>query len=155
MKRILRLLSFILIFTLIFFSFNCGEAKNAKASIVLQRESQIVVKIENTDNDVSLFEVLLTLQNESLIDIEYSQGPYGAYLTAVNGKSEMIIESTMVSSRGYSWLIYSTDRDTTFEEESITVDNKRYFQSAYGISSLKVKKGESYLLSLEYYEYSW
>ena len=133
----------------------CGGATTAK--LALATETQIAMSIEKTDGNASAFDALKSLQEQGKIEFVYTESEYGAYITSINGKAEENIESTMTSSKGYSWTLYTSDIEWAYMDEgsTITIGETVCGKSSVGASALKVKEGCLYVWVYEYYDYSW
>ena len=136
------------------FSVACKNGETT-AKIESVTETQIVMSIEETDGKATALDALKSLRNQDLISFDYIESSYGAYITSINGKAEYVIESTLTSSKGYSWMLYTSDMENAYEEKSIEINGITCGQSAFGASSLAVKSDELYVWVFEYYEYTW
>lgn len=154
MKKFTTLLFAFLLCFITAFSVACKNGETV-AKIESVTETQIVMSIEETDGKATAFDALKSLRNQDLISFDYVESSYGAYITSINGKAEYVIESTLTSSKGYSWMLYTSDMENAYEEKSIKISGITCGQSAFGASSLAVKSGELYVWVFEYYEYTW
>ncbi|MBQ7235663.1 MAG: hypothetical protein IJX03_00710 [Clostridia bacterium] len=154
MKKFTILLFAFLLCFITAFSVACKNGE-ATAKIESVTETQIVMSIEETDGKATAFDALKSLRNQDLISFDYVESSYGAYITSINGKAEYVIESTLTSSKGYSWMLYTSDMENAYEEKSIEINGITCGQSAFGASSLAVKSDELYVWVFEYYEYTW
>ncbi len=134
---------------------SCQESGETKAMLQSETETQIVMKIEETDGKANAFDALKSLRNQDALSFDYTSSQYGAYITSINGKAEAVTESTMNSSKGYSWMLYTSDMDNAYTTETITVGETTCGKAAQGASSLTVKAGALYVWVYESYEYSW
>lgn len=133
----------------------CNNGGETKVKLVSSTDTQIVMQVEETDGNANALNALKSIRNQDLISFDYLDSTYGAYITSISGKAEQIIESTLTSSKGYSWALYTSDIDNAYLEETITVDGVVCGKAAMGASSLIVKKDALYVWVYEYYEYSW
>lgn len=118
-------------------------------------ETQIVMRVISTDGKATAFDALKDLEEDGKITFEYTESTYGAYITSINGKAEQNIESTMTTSKGYSWMLYTSDHEFGYDYATVTVGERVCYQSSLGASSLQAKPGEIYVWVYEYYDYSW
>ncbi len=132
-----------------------GGETIAKLVEAQSSETQIVMTIEEADGTANAFDALKSLRNQDLISFDYTSSVYGAYITSINGKAEAVFESTANSSKGASWMLYTSDMENAYDMTTITIDGVVCGQSSVGASSLKVKKGCLYVWVYESYEYSW
>lgn len=136
----------------------CGDkGGETKAKLVTDQTSdvQIVMTIEETDGNANAFDALKSLRNQDLLSFDYTTGSYGAYITSINGKAEVVTESTANSSKGASWMLYTSDMDNAYDTTTITVGETVCGQASLGASSLTVKEGALYVWVYESYEYTW
>ena len=157
-RKITELLTFVL--TVIFSAFclvACNRGGETTARLVEEHTSatQIVMTIEKTDGKATAFDALKSLRNQDLISFDYSTSSYGAYITSINGKAEVITESTANSSKGSSWILYTSDMDSAYDTKTIMIGETVCGQSSLGASSLIVKEGVLYVWVYEAYEYTW
>ncbi len=157
MKR--KLVSFLL-FTLtviltVCSGVGCQIGGKTTAKLESSTEKMIVMSIESSDGKANAFNALRSLQEQGVIDFEYQDSTYGAYVTSINGKAEQILSSTLTSSEGYSWKFYTSDREYAYDSPSVTFEGKVCGLSSLGASTLPVKEGEIYVWVYEYYHYTW
>ena len=126
-----------------------------KAKLESTSETQIVMLIEETDGNANAFDALKSLRDQDLISFDYTTSQYGSYITSINGKAEAVTESTANSSKGYSWMLYTSDMENAYESDTITVGDKVCGGSAMGASTLTVKEGELYVWVYKEYNYTW
>ena len=154
MKKFTTLLFAFLLSFITAFSVACKNG-NTTAKIESITETQIVISIEETDGKATAFDALKSLRNQDIISFDYVESSYGAYITSINGKAEYVIESTLTSSKGYSWKLYTSDLQNAYEEKTVEVSGTTCGESAFGASSLTVKTDKLYVWVFEYYEYTW
>lgn len=133
-------------------SCNGGETK---AKLVSADETQIVMKIEETDGNATAFDALKSLRDQDLISFDYTTSQYGAYITSINEKAETVTESTANTSKGYSWMLYTSDMENAYEADTITMDGTVCGSAAKGASLLQVKEGALYVWMYKAYSYEW
>lgn len=155
MKKTVCLLLAIVVSCGVAFSFSCAKNKMVNARIERASQTEIVVLVESVSGNATAFDALEYLIQNEQITVEYSLGAYGVYITAINGQEEYSIESTITSSKGYSWALYTSDMDSAYEETTININGITCGKAGFGASSLMVKKGEIYAWVFEYYEFTW
>ena len=151
MKKLTAILCTLAFCVLSLFCAACGSSGKTTAKIEYVTEDAIIMSIETTDGKATAFDALKSLRNQDLISFDYTESSFGAYVTSINGKAGYSLNT----SKGYSWMLYTTDTDSANEETTVTIDGVVLCQSALGASSLKVKAGEIYAWVFEYYDYSW
>ena len=155
-QKIVNFITFILTVTVaVVCCVSCQESGETKAKLQSITETQIVMTIEQTDGKANAFDALKSLRNQDLLSFDYTTSQYGAYITSINGKAEAVTESTLNSSKGYSWMLYTSDMDNAYTAETITVGETTCGKAAQGASSLTVKTGALYVWVYESYDYSW
>lgn len=157
-KNMKKLTALLITFLLCFataFSVACKNSGKTTPKIESITETQIVMSIEEADGKATAFDALKSLRNQDLISFDFIESSYGAYITSINGKAEYVIESTLTSSKGYSWMLYTSDMENAYEEKTIEINGTTCGQSALGASSLTVKTDKIYVWVFEYYEYTW
>lgn len=154
MKKFTTLLFALLLCFISAFSVACKNGETT-ARIESVTETQIVMSIEETDGKATAFDALKSLRNQDIISFDYVESSYGAYITSINGKAEYVIESTLTSSKGYSWKLYTSDLQNAYEEKTVEVSGTTCGESVFGASSLTVKTDKLYVWVFEYYEYTW
>lgn len=133
----------------------CTNGGETKAKLESTTETQIVMVIEETDGNANAFDALKSLRDQDLISFDYTTSQYGSYITSINGKAEAVTESTTNSSKGYSWMLYTSDMDNAYESDTITVDGTVCGSATMGASTLKVKEGALYVWVYKEYNYTW
>lgn len=157
-RKFLSVVTFLLVAIVSAFSLaGCNESGETKAKLVQDQttDGQIVMTIEETDGKANAFDALKSLRNQDLISFDYTTSTYGSFITSINGKAQATVESTATSSKGYSWMLYTSDMANAYDTTTITVGDIVCGQASLGASSLKVKKGALYVWVYEYYEYTW
>lgn len=120
------------------------------------------VNAEGIKDTTSVKDYMDALVKAGWLSYDGNNGSYGYYITSVMEQSEKILSSSGNSSEGYAWnlyldfttlegdaAIYATDY-TTKEIEGTT-----YYGASYGISGIPCVQGHTYVLSYDYYNYSW
>ena len=156
-RKLSSLFTLVLTILLLMLSLVSCNGGTTTAKLVSVTEMQIVMKIEKTDGAASAFDALKSLKEQGKLNFEYTESEYGAYITSINGKAEENIESTMSSSKGYSWTLYTSDTEWAYMDEgtTITAEDAICGKSSVGASALKVKENCVYVWVYEYYDYSW
>jgi hypothetical protein len=132
-----------------------GKGGTTKAKLESTSETQIVMLIEETDGNANAFDALKSLRDQDLISFDYTTSQYGSYITSINGKAEAVTESTANSSKGYSWMLYTSDMENAYESDTIMVGDRVCGSSAMGASTLTVKEGALYVWVYKEYNYTW
>lgn len=155
-RKIINLVTFMLAMITLTIAFvACISGGETKAKLESVTETQIVMLIEETDGKANAFDALKSLRDQDLISFDYTTSQYGSYITSINGKAESVTESTANSSKGYSWMLYTSDMDNAYESDTITIGDTVCGSSVKGASSLKVKEGAIYVWVYKEYNYTW
>jgi hypothetical protein len=154
-RKMANLVTLILTVALSVLSFAACNGGETKAKLVSADETQIVMTIEETDGNATAFDALKSLRDQDLISFDYTTSQYGTYITSINGKAEVLTESTANSSKGSSWMLYTSDMENAYESDTITVDGTVCGSAAKGASSLQVKEGALYVWVYKAYSYEW
>lgn len=155
-RKIINLATFMLAMITLTIAFvACISGGETKAKLESVTETQIVMLIEETDGKANAFDALKSLRDQDLISFDYTTSQYGSYITSINGKAEAVTESTANSSKGYSWMLYTSDMDNAYESDTITIGDTVCGSSAMGASSLNVKQGAIYVWVYKEYNYTW
>lgn len=134
----------------------CGIYTNTVvATLDYKTEDAIVMTVTTTDGKATAFDALKYLQDKGQITFTYEDSTYGAFITAINGKENVVTESTQNSSKGASWMFYTSDKENAYEETTTEINGVTYYSCAFGASGLVVKEGETYVWVYETYEYTW
>ena len=138
------------------FSFTaCFKSGKTTAKLESISETQVIMFIEQTDGNANALDALKSLRDQDLISFDYVTGQYGSYITSINGKAEMVTESTANSSKGFSWMLYTSDMEMAYESDTIMVGERVCGASSMGASMLTVKEGEVYVWVYKEYSYTW
>ena len=151
MKKLLTLtLALFYIFTSLVACNNTNTEKpNVTAYLESCTDTIVAIKVTATTNETAALNLLKILQENGELTFESFDGGYGAYVTSINGKSEVVN-----GTEGYSWMLYTSDEKfSSTEFGSITYNGVTYGQAAVGASSLKVKAGEYYIWAYERWSY--
>ena len=145
MKKLLTLaLTIICIFTSLIASNNTNSGNNdTQTTISLETctETLVVIKVITANNNTTAIELLTQLQNNGELTFTSFDGGYGAYVTSINGKSEVVN-----GNEGFSWMLYTSDEELSSTEfGSVVYNGVTYGQAAVGESSLTAKAGEYYI----------
>ncbi len=131
---------FTLIITLIcsaFCLFACEKQEGAvKASVVESNDTLLVIRIEETDGNATLYDVMKYLQDEGKITFESQSSTYGEMLEGINGKAND-------NGAGAYWMAYTTDTEEGFSNAAWGVyeyGGQTFNSNALGMSSMIVKK---------------
>ena len=127
----------------------CNNTNTEKPNVTAYLESctdtMIVIKATAVTTGSTALNLLEKVQENGELVFESFDGGYGAYVTSINGKSEVVN-----GTEGYSWMLYTSDEEfSSTEFGSITYNGVTYGQAALGASSLKVKAGEYYIWAYE------
>ncbi len=128
---------------------NASQQPTINAEIELCTEDLLVIKVTETTQNANALDLLAKLQSEDKVIFESFDGGYGAYVTSINGKGEIVN-----GNEGYSWMLYTSDEELSSTEfGSLNYNGETYGQAAVGASSLKVKAGEYYIWAYERWSY--
>ena len=130
-----------------------GKSGNGEvvASVVSATETLVVIKIDEADGYATVLDALKSLEEAGELTFDSKESQYGAYIVSVNGKVE-ISELT----EGFSWMVYTSDCTegvANTEGEPLVWQEKNHYSVLLGVSFLKVKEGEYYLLNFEGWSY--
>ena len=102
------------------------------------------------------------LKNKGWLSYDGSNRSYGYYITSIMGQSEKILSSSDNASEGYSWALYldftKLDGDDAIYATDFStkvVEGVTYYGASYGVSGVPCVNGHTYILSYDYYNYSW
>ena len=155
-RKIINFVTFMLAMITLAIAFvACTNGGETKAKLESATETQIVMLIEETDGKANAFDALKSLRDQDLLSFDYTTSQYGSYITSINGKAEAVTESTANSSKGYSWMLYTSDMSNAYESDTITVGDTICGSAAMGASTLKVKEGAFYVWVYKEYNYTW
>ena len=120
------------------------------------------VDAKGIKSTTSVKDYMDALAKKGWLSYEGSDGSYGYYITSVMGQNEKILSSSANSSEGYAWNLY-LDFKTLEGDDAIyatdyspkEVDGNTYYAASYGISGVPCVQGHTYVLSYDYYNYSW
>lgn len=140
---------------------------NATITIREGAENRNVLVIFTVDakgikSTASVKDYMDALKSAGKLAFEGSDGAYGYYIKSVNGRREQVISSGENSREGYSWNLYldfvKLDGDDAIYASDYSakeLDGKTYYSASYGISGVPCVQGHTYILSYDYYNYSW
>ncbi len=156
-RKILQLTTLLLAVVLTAICFTaCGVyTSTVVATLDYKTDDAIVMTVTTTDGKATAFDALKYLQDKERLTFVYEDSTWGAFITAINGKENVVIESTANSSKGASWMFYTSDKDNAYEETTTEINGVTYYSCAFGASGLTVKEGETYVWVCETYEYTW
>ena len=101
-------------------------------------------------NNTTLFDYMLSLQENGELQITYTNSTYGVYVTEINNLKED-------SSNNKYWMFYTDDTDESYvnltESFAIIYKDKMYYSLNYGIDSVNIKKGKTYICALITFNY--
>ena len=124
-----------------------GETKVVSLEQVTQ--TVVVMKVTEAEENATALSSLTKLKNDGLIEFVAVDGPYGAYVTSINGKEEVSSGTS-----GYSWMLYTSDTEfSSTEYGTVEYNGVQYGQASLGASSLVVKEGHLYIWA--YTEWSY
>lgn len=131
----------------------CLAACGGKASgyeLLESGECIVAVKASETNEQVSLFDVLLRLREEGEIEFTYSDSEYGAYILSVNGYTPDV-------SKNEYWAVYTTLGEykevsySSAEYGTYDYNGTACASASYGVSGLPMVEGNVYLLAIGTY----
>ncbi len=141
-KLLILLLTFILLFTV-----GCGK----KPVVIDEQDEKVIMQITNdVANNTTLFDYMLSLQEDGELQITYTNSTYGVYVTEINNLKED-------STNNKYWMFYTDDTDESYvnltESFAIIYKDKMYYALNYGIDSVNIKKGKTYICALITFNY--
>lgn len=141
MKKKLSIVSILLVLILALCAFAaCGKG-TAKVTVLENEEELLVIRADETKEDVSLENVLQNLKKSGKIQYEISNG----MITSINGHTATGNEYWFIytSLKTYKGVSYS---DMTWG--TYTYDGTDYASAAFGVDGLPMIKGNLYILAL-------
>lgn len=148
MKKKLSILSILLVVVLALCAFiACGKG-TAKVTVLENEEELLVIRADETKEDVSLEDVLKDLKKSGEIQYEISNG----FITSVNGRNQD-------PGSGEYWFVYTsltTYKGVTYSDTSwdtYSYDGTDYFSAVVGVDGLPMIEGNLYILALGTYNY--
>lgn len=156
-RKFLQLTTLLLVAVLTAITFTaCGVYTNTVvATLDYKTEDAIVMTVTTTAGKATAFDALKYLQDKERLTFVYEDSTWGAFITAINGKENVVTESTANSSKGASWMFYTSDKENAYEETTTVINGVTYYSSAFGASGLTARDGETYVWVYETYEYTW
>lgn len=140
----------LLMFSLFFSLPACSQSGETKVFLMENSDTMVVMKIQSTDGNATAFDALKSLHGEGKITFTYTVGEYGAMIESIGDK-----QNVSSPTEGYSWMLYTSDTEQSSTEfGSITYQGQTLGQAAVGASFLKVKEGEYYVWSYDYWNIS-
>ena len=140
----------LLLFSLFFSLPACSQSGETKVVLVENNDTMVVMKIQSTDGNATAFDALKNLHDEGKITFTYTVSEYGAMIESIGDK-----QNVSSPTEGYSWMLYTSDTEQSSTEfGSITYQGQTLGQAAVGASFLKVKEGEYYVWSYDYWNIS-
>lgn len=142
MKKKLSILSILLAFALALCAFAACTKGTAKATVLENNEELLVIRADETKDDVSLENVLNDLKKSGEIQYEISDG----FITSVNGRAND------PNSNGY-WFVYTsltTYKGVTYSDTSwgtYSYDGTDYSSATVGVDGLPMIEGNLYILA--------
>lgn len=104
-------------------------------------DTMVVIKATAVTTGSTALNLLEKVQENGELVFEAIDGGYGAYVTSINGKSEVVN-----GNEGFSWMLYTSDEKLSSTEfGSVVYNGVTYGQAAVGASSLTAKAGEYYI----------
>ena len=146
MKR--KIQSFFTLFLGIVFSvclFACkGKSGDLKAHVTMQTGALLVIEIDETDGEATLYDAMVYLREQGEIEFESTSSEYGEMLQSING---------VANGAAYNpcWMTYTSDTDETYSSDAQTyvLAGETYRTCNFGMSFLTVKAGETYIWVLQ------
>ncbi len=101
-------------------------------------EEKVVITITgDIDEDISLFDYMLQMQENEEIEFTYSNGQYGAYILSINN---------ITAKPNEFWALYTDDEEfSSTEWGQVEYKEKIYASSSLGCETLNVKNGNTYI----------
>ena len=111
----------------------------AKAEIVSKTETSVVIKINETEDSLTLLDAMNFLKDEGGLSFEINEG----MITSIEGKGNAADWSKC-------WMLYTSDSEMSNPEwGTITIDGKEYGSAIVGVDALEVVVGEVYIWSFD------
>ncbi|MBE5745512.1 MAG: DUF4430 domain-containing protein [Clostridiales bacterium] len=127
------------VFCSVFCLFACEKsAGNVKASVVESSETLLVIRVDETDGEATLYDAMQYLQERGVITFETQSGAYGEMLKSINGKENGKNDNPC-------WLSYTTDETRSNTAWGYDYQGKTLGSCNYGVSSLTVETGNLYV----------
>ena len=143
MKKLLTLaLTLLCIFTNLI-ACNNNDINKPEVTVYLESctDTMVVIKATAVTTGSTALNLLEKVQENGELVFEAIDGGYGAYVTSINGKSEVVN-----GNEGFSWMLYTSDEELSSTEfGSVVYNGVTYGQAAVGESSLTAKAGEYYI----------
>lgn len=111
------------------------QTGNKRASVIIGEDSYLV-----ETNAEYVHDLLVELKESGVIDYEFDMGAYGAFVTKLNG-----LVGTSDYSRWIGVYVDSDDVDIASPGFDETVAGKTYHMASFGVGSLPVREGVTYL----------
>jgi hypothetical protein len=119
----------------------CNNGGEVTASIVFFEEKMLVIKVEKTDAFATLMDTMKELKDSDKITYNENMG----MITAIN---------EVDAPEGYSWFLYTSDKDfSNTEWGTVSYNGQTYGSAVLGASTLIVNENEIYIWSLEKWAY--
>ena len=139
-RKITTLFTALFMAVIALFAAACGNTGGAAtASVVQTTETLVVIAVEETDGNATLYDVLIALKEKGEITLESENTAYGQSITSINGKP---------AQDTYYWASYITDAEMG-TDSPFTWNEKTFYYASFGIGSLQVKAGCYYAFSYE------
>ena len=137
-RKISCFLTLMLVIFTAFYAVACSVG-SAKATVVAQTETQVVIQVNETDGEAKLTDVMNALQEDGKLTFTIA----GGMVTAINGKSNTADVSGC-------WMLYTSDVEMSNAEwGTIEYDGKTLGSAIVGADALAVVEGGIYVWSYQ------
>lgn len=146
MKKKLSIVSILLVLILALCSFAACANGTAKVTVLESEGELLVIRADETKEDVSFGDVLLDLKKSGKIQFEADTTEYGLSPISVNGHRITGNEywAVYTSLSNYKGVEYSSTEYGSYTHDEIVCG-----YANYGVSGLPIIKGNLYILVLE------
>ncbi|MBQ7924061.1 MAG: hypothetical protein IJ329_02005 [Clostridia bacterium] len=121
--------------------FACGKADgNVQASVVESSETLLVIRVDETDGEATLYNAMQYLQEQGEITFESQSSTYGEMMKSINGKANGENDNPC-------WMSYTSDTDETLANTAwgYAYNGETLGSCNFGMSSMPVKAGCLYV----------
>lgn len=125
-----------------------GE-RGFEVRIYESNQTRVLLRVMETEDGKSMYDALVTLQEDGLLTFGGNESTYGFYITSVNGvaatdENYWAVYTTLGTYEGVS---YSDATWGTIEYSDTLSNNYTLASASYGVSGLPLVRGEWYALA--------